>query len=316
MGSKMCGMARRHLPPSDIPPLLGLHAFEASARHMSFVAAAAELFLSPSAISQRVRTLEAHLGVDLFERRPRSLALTDAGQAYLPAVRDIFQDLSAATSGLFGSAAEPSLTIRVQVSYATTWLASRLPEFAAAFPNLDITIASAIWADTLLPSAVDLEIRQGNGSWPGFRARKLHDDYAVAVFGDGYLRQHGFPRVRDDLRENPRVQVLGFDDLWRHFFLDDASAAVPRAAMTVDTTLAAMEIVVASTMWTIVPERFCRPAVRAGRLHVAPGESILMRQAHYLLRADDATPLSGPAATFAQWLRDQDAAEPPLGVSG
>lgn len=310
----MCGMSLSRKSSSDIPPLLGLHAYEASARHLSFVAAAAELHLSPSAISQRVRNLEAHLGVDLFERRPRSLRLTEVGQAYLPAVRDLFQDLSAATNGLFGTAAESSLTIRVQVSYAATWLAGRLPDFMATFPHLDISMISAIWADTLLPSEVDLEIRQGNGSWPGYRASKLHDDHAVAVYGPGYLDEYGPALARDSLRDKPRVQVLGFDDLWRHFFVDDDPTTTPRAPMTADTSVAAIEIVAASSMWTILPERFARQSVRDGRLFAAPGKPVLMRQAHYLLRPDSAAPLSGPAVAFARWLRSQDAADPALVV--
>lgn len=313
MGPRMCGMDLPRETSSDIPPLLGLHAYEASARHLSFVAAAAELHLSPSAISQRVRNLEAHLGVELFERRPRSLRLTDAGQAYLPAVRDLFQDLSAATNGLFGTAAESSLTIRVQVSYATTWLASRLPDFMATFPHLDISMVSAIWADTLLPNEVDLEIRQGNGSWPGYRATKLHDDYAVAVYGRGYLDAHGPSLERNALRDRPRVQVLGFDDLWRHFF-DEGTAIAPQAPMTVDTSVAAIEIASGSSLWAILPERFTRQSIREGRLFTAPGEPVLMRQAHYLLRPDSAAPLSGPAVAFARWLSDQDAPDPALAV--
>ena len=298
---------------ADIPPLLGLHAYEASARHLSFVAAAAELHLSPSAISQRVRNLEAHLGVQLFERRPRSLGLTEAGQAYLPAVRDLFQDLSAATNGLFGTAAQSRLTMRVQVSYATTWLASRLPDFRATHPHVDIEIISTIWADTLLPSDVDLEIRQGNGSWPGYRATKLHDDYAVVVHGRGYLDTYGSSLERNALRDRPRVQVLGFDDLWRHFF-DDDTAIAPRAPMTVDTSVAAIEILSTSSLWAILPERFTRQGVTDGRLFAAPGEPVLMRQAHYLLRPDSAAPLSGPAVAFSRWLSEQDAAEPVLAV--
>ncbi|MEP7089220.1 MAG: LysR substrate-binding domain-containing protein [Nocardioidaceae bacterium] len=297
---------------SDIPPLLGLHAYEASARHLSFVAAAAELHLSPSAISQRVRSLEAHLGVDLFERRPRSLRLTEVGQAYLPAVRDVFEELSAATTGLFGTSAASSLTIRVQVSYATTWLAGRLPDFMAAFPHVSLRMISAIWADTLAPSEVDLEIRQGNGSWPGYRATKVHDDYAVTVYGPGYLDEHGPVLERSSLRDRPRVQVLGFDDLWRHFFDESGATTAPPAAITVDTSVAAIEIVSTSSLWTILPERFTRQSVRDGRLIAAPGEPVLMRQAHYLLRPDDAEPLSGPAAAFSHWLGDQDAADPPL----
>ncbi len=102
----------------------------------------------------------------LFERLPRSLRLTEMGEAYLPAVRDIFEDLSAATSGLFGGSEQASLTVRVQVAYAATWLTPRLPDFCESFPHIDIKLVSAIWADALPPSEIDLEIRQGNGYWP------------------------------------------------------------------------------------------------------------------------------------------------------
>ena len=308
MGCRMCGMKLAHPPAGGIPPLLGLHAYEASARHLSFVAAATELHLSPSAISQRVRNLEAHLGIDLFERRPRSLRLTEAGQAYLPAVRDIFEDLAAATDGLFGTATHSSLTVRVQASYATTWLARRLAGFTAAFPHIELQVVTSIWADTLLPNEVDLEIRQGNGHWPGHLAEKLHDDYAIGVYGPGYLDDHGPTVERPSFMDKPRVQVLGFDDLWRRFFdHDGADGTTSRPAITVDTSIAAIEIVATSSMWSILPERFARQSVRDGRIFQAPGEPIRMRQAHYLLRPDNAEPLSGQAVAFSRWLQDQDA---------
>ena len=304
-------MKLAHAPAGGVPPLLGLHAYEASARHLSFVAAATELHLSPSAISQRVRTLEAHLGVDLFERRPRSLRLTEAGQAYLPAVRGVFEDLLAATTGLFGTAEHSSLTVRIQVSYGTTWLASRLAGFAADFPHIKLQVVTAIWADTLRPNEVDLEVRQGNGSWPGFRATKLHDDHAIAVYGPGYLDEYGPTLDRASLKDRPRVQVLGFDDLWRRFFDHDggengAAAISSPAAISVDTSIAAIEIVANGSLWSIIPERFARQAIKDGRIFQAPGEPILMRQAHYLLRPDNAEPLSGQAVAFCRWLQDQD----------
>lgn len=301
--------------PDSIPPLLGLHAFEASARHLSFAAAAAELHLSPSAISQRVRVLEKHLGTPLFERRPRSLGLTEAGQAYLPAVRDLFEDLAAATSGLFRDTDRATLTVRVQASYATTWLAPRLPAFRAAFPHVDVHMVTAIWADALPPSAIDLEIRQGTGSWPGFRATKLHDDRAVAVHGTGYVTRHGAADVAT-MAGRPRVQVLGFDDTWRRFFTQEASSArdprTPPAAITVDTSIAALEIVAASDLWAIVPERFARRGVRSGRVLQAPGPTVPMRQGHYLLRRDNAERISGESLAFERWLRAQDAEDPAL----
>jgi LysR family transcriptional regulator, glycine cleavage system transcriptional activator len=301
--------------PDSIPPLLGLHAFEASARHLSFAAAAAELHLSPSAISQRVRVLERHLGVSLFERRPRSLRLTEAGEAYLPAVRDLFEDLAAATSGLFGDTDRATLTVRVQASYASTWLAPRLPAFRDEFPHVHVHLVTAIWTDTLPPSEIDLEIRQGNGTWPGFRATKLHDDHAVAIYGEGHLARHG-PSDTAALASRPRVQVLGFDDTWRRLFAHEATAArtpdAPPGAITVDTSLAALDIVANSDLWAIVPERFARQSVRSGRVYQAAGPTVPMRQEHYLLRRDNAERITGDSLAFERWLRAQDATDPAL----
>ena len=301
--------------PDSIPPLLGLHAFEASARHLSFAAAAAELHLSPSAISQRVRVLEKHLDSPLFERRPRSLRLTEAGQAYLPAVRDLFEDLAAATSGLFGDTDRTILTVRVQASYASTWLAPRLPKFCAAFPHIDLHMITAIWTDALPPSEIDLDIRQGNGSWPGFRATKLHDDRAVAVYGPGHLERYGASETAS-LATRPRVQVLGFDDTWRRFFAPELRSTqdsrIPPGLITVDTSIAALDIVANSDLWTIVPERFARQSVRLGRVLQAGGPTVPMRQDHYLLRRDTPEPITGVSLAFERWLRTQDAEDPAL----
>lgn len=300
--------------PESIPPLLGLHAYEAAARHGSFVAAAAELHLSPAAVSQRVRTLETHLGVQLFERGPRSVLLTEMGRAYLPAVRDVFDELSAATSGLFGGPARGRLTVRAQVSYATTWLGPRLPHFARSFPWIDVRLVSTVWADTLPADQVDLDIRQGNGTWPGYLSTKLHDDVAVVLCGTGFRDRHGpFDQV-SDLLAWPRVQVLGFDDLFQR--MDRASAQPATAAqhglITVDTSLTALAIVAENQSWTILPERFARASVRSGAVAVAVPDAVPMRQDHYLLRPDDPQPLSGRAAAFTQWLLAQDQLDVPL----
>lgn len=296
-----------------IPPLLGLHAYEAAARHLSFAAAATEMHLSASAVSQRVRTLETHLGVQLFERLPRSLRLTPLGEAYLPAVRDVFQDLSAATSGLFETTDRASLTVRVQIAYATTWLAPRLPDFCASFPHIDLKLVSAIWADALPPSAIDLEIRQGNGSWPGFISTKLHDNTAVALYGPGFIDAHGPVNTVSDLLLHGRVHLLGFDDLWRRLLPDrDASPAAPPSVLTVDTSVAALEIVASSAYWALLPERFVRRAVRAGQVYIAKDASVPMRQDHYILRRDDVSRLNGEASAFIRWLRAQDLLDSPL----
>lgn len=294
---------------NSIPPLLGLHAYEATARRGGFAAAAEELHLSASAVSQRVRGLEAHLGVQLFERLPRSLQLTEMGHAYLPAVRDSLEGLAAATTGLFGRSERIDLTVRTQISYATNWLVPRLDEFHDAFPDITVRLVSAIWADALPPAEIDLEIRQGNGEWPGFVSTKLHDDYAVVICGSPSCQKNR--HSVDELFERGRVHVLGFDDLWGRLIDSEYGADDgPEAVLTVDTSVAAIEAVAGSERWAILPERFARNAVRAERVHLAFDDVVAMRQAHFLLRRDDGSQPSGAATIFAQWLRAEDANDP------
>lgn len=298
---------------SSIPPLLGLHAYETAARHLSFAAAAAELNLSASAVSQRVRSLEAHLGVQLFARLPRSLRLTPMGEAYLPAIRGIFEDLSAATTGLFGGTERASMTVRVQIAYAVTWLTPRLPDFCASFPHIDLKLVSAIWADALPPTEIDLEIRQGNGSWPGFISTKLHDDTAVAIYGQQFLERHGPADNLAELLPHGRVHLLGFDDLWRQILpTENGFRATPPHVLTVDTSIAALEVVTSSHYWAFLPERFVRRAANAGDVFVARDSAVRMRQDHYILRRDDSSQLSGEASAFIQWLRAQELLDRPL----
>lgn len=289
-----------------LPPLPALQAYEAAARLGSFAAAAQELHLSQSAISQRVRSLEAHLGIALFDRLPRAVRLTETGRAYLPAVRTVFDDLSVATMGMFGSTTRRQLTVRVQISYAATWLAPRLPAFHDAYPHIDLRIVSAIWAEALPPDEVDLEIRQGNGQWPGFTAQLLHEDHAVAICGLGHLDRYGPVATIGALASRPRIHVLGFEDLWLRLFQDAGVAdPAPGEGVTLDTSVAAIEFAAAGSHCAIVPERFALGALTEGRVLRPCDARIPMRQAHYLLRRDTGRPSTPEALGFIQWLSDQ-----------
>ena len=293
-----------------LPPLPGIQAFEAAARHSSFAAAATELHLSPAAVSQRIRGLEAYLGVPLFDRLARSVQLTALGRAYLPAVRESLDDLGAATSGLFAPAHRDQLTVRTQVSYATTWLAPHLPRFQATHPEIDLRIVCVVWSEALVPGEVDLDIHQGRGAWAGAHAHLLHQDSAVVVHGPAHLERWGPITSAADLATRPRIRVLGFDDVWRRILPREVEAT--GRAVTVDLTTVALELAATGDACAAVPERFARTAVRAGRVAVALDEAFPMSQAHYVLRPlGDPTP-SAKARTFLAWLDHLDQVEPPL----
>ena len=104
-----------------LPPLNALRAFEATARHLSVKNAAEELCVTPGAVSQMLKALELHLGVMLFKRMNRRISLTDAGQDYLPAVRNAFRQIAEATSRVATSADTGILTVSVTPAFAAGW---------------------------------------------------------------------------------------------------------------------------------------------------------------------------------------------------
>ncbi|TDD81963.1 LysR family transcriptional regulator [Saccharopolyspora karakumensis] len=294
---------------APLPPLPCVQAFEAAARVESFVAAAEELHLSPATVSQRIRTLETHLGVRLFERRARSVELTELGRAYLPAVRESLADLAAATNGLFGAVRREQLTVRTQVSYATTWLAPRIHEFQEAHPGIELRLVCAVWSEALTPGEVDIDIHQGRGPWSGVHSELLHHDNAVVIHGPAHLARYGPVTSVTDLAARPRVQVLGFDDVWQRILPDNIA---PPERITVDTSVTAVEIAAAGDACAVVPERFARTAVATGRVSLALDRSWPMRQAHYLIRPLDAAPHAAPARAFLRWLSDLEQRSTPL----
>jgi LysR family glycine cleavage system transcriptional activator len=107
---------------------------------LSFTKAAAELFVTPAAISQQVRALEEELGHPLFERRPRRLMLTDTGRRLLPSVTDSFARLATATANLDGAPMRGRLTVSVLPSFAHSWLVHRVGGFADRFPEIELVI--------------------------------------------------------------------------------------------------------------------------------------------------------------------------------
>src|SRR6201991_4400105 len=126
-----------------LPSLNGLRAFEAAARHMSFTLAASELNVTQTAISHQIRRLETELGIRLFVRQNRSLALTAEAKEYLPGIRAAFNDLRLATDRLLRKDNARVLTVSTLASLAAKWLLPRLSSFQQAHPDIDVRITTS-----------------------------------------------------------------------------------------------------------------------------------------------------------------------------
>lgn len=160
-------MDRAHLP------LNALRAFEAAARHLSFTRAGAELCVSQGAVSHQVAALEQRLGVPLFRRLPRGLALTDEGQALVPVVAEAFDTVGATLDRYSGGRLREVLTIGVVGTFAGGWLLRRLGTFARACPHIDLRLMTNNNRVDLAGEGLDLAIRFGDGAWHGVHAEPI-----------------------------------------------------------------------------------------------------------------------------------------------
>src|ERR1700676_2589856 len=170
-----------------LPSLNGLRAFEAAARHLSFTNAASELNVTQTAISHQIRRLEEELGIRLFVRQNRALALTPAAKDYLPGVRAAFNDLRLATDRVLRRDNDHVLTVSTLAALAAKWLLPRLSAFQEAHPGIDVHITTSAGLVDFKSGDVDAAIRYGRGQWPGVRADWLMADELFPVCSPALL---------------------------------------------------------------------------------------------------------------------------------
>lgn len=188
-------MGARHLPP-----LTALRAFEAAARHLSFKHAAAELSLTPTAISHQIRQLEDRLGVPLFVRGTRRVDLTPAGQSLFPALRDGFDAMERAVRNVRPQARQRALVLSTTMAFASRWL---LPRLARAQPGIALHLHTSDEPVDLHGGAAQLAIRYGPGRYPGLESTPLLPSRFAPVCAPGLRVQD-----TDDLA---RVPLIGFE---------------------------------------------------------------------------------------------------------
>jgi LysR family glycine cleavage system transcriptional activator len=157
---------------------------------LSFTRAADELFVTQAAVSHQVKALEEWLGVRLFRRQKRRIMLSDAGQAYLPEVREALDLLDHATRRLLARGSSGPLTVSCLASFAASWLVPRLGRFRQEHPDIDIMIsANDLTVDFARDrDEVDIAIRYGTGNWPGLDVIPLMTEELFPVCSPDYLK--------------------------------------------------------------------------------------------------------------------------------
>ncbi|GAB4298400.1 MAG: transcriptional regulator GcvA [Roseovarius sp.] len=173
-----------------LPPLDHLLAFEAAARTGSFARASAVLNISETAISRKVRLLEQHYDVVLFVRGPRSIRLTEQGEALLDKVTQAMELLREASRELLARQRGRTVTLAATNSVAALWLMPRLRLFAPRNPRVKIMLVASDSDEECLSERMDLAILRGDGDWPCFEARLLFGETVFPVCAPSYLARH------------------------------------------------------------------------------------------------------------------------------
>jgi LysR family glycine cleavage system transcriptional activator len=164
-----------------LPPLAALKAFEAAARLGSFSRAAEETYVTHGAVSHQVKALEELVGVPLFARNGRRVALTAEGKALAERVRAALRDIGDAIDSAGRRDRGNMLTVSMLPSFAARWLMPRLGRFMEQYPDISVNVHASLALVDFAREGVDMAVRFGRGGWPNVEAEKFMDDQRFPV---------------------------------------------------------------------------------------------------------------------------------------
>ncbi|MEO6277384.1 LysR family transcriptional regulator [Roseateles sp.] len=280
-------------------PLNALRAFEVAARHLNFTRAAEELHLSPTAVSQHVKNLEQRLGVALFRRVPRGLALTDEGLALLPTLAEAFARITASLDGFSrGRASRPRevLSVGAVGTFAVGWLLPNLREFQLAHPVIDLRIFTNNNRVDLAGEGLDYALRFGDGLWHGIEALPLMRAPLAPLCAPEMAQRLRAPR---DLGREALLRSYRADEWTGWFAAAGVSPPIVRGVVF-DSSLAMAEAAAQGAGVALLPSAMFVRDLRSGRL-VRPFAIELDAGGYWLTRLKSRR-ASAAMRAFRDWL--------------
>jgi LysR family glycine cleavage system transcriptional activator len=288
-----------------LPPLNALRAFEAAARHRSFVKAAEEMYVSPAAVSRHVKNLEEHLSLTLFDRKAQGIVLTEVGRRLLPDLTDAFQRISAAA--VRARTMSNELRVLLDPTFGVRWLIPRLPRFQELYPNIHINTGLCIDSDvTIFEAAYDVGIIAG---WwidcvapPTSEKRVLRYERLAPVCSPAMARRPPRLRKPSDLYNRPLLHVIDTTD-WDAWLAAVSETGVPVTGGTVfQTGDAAARAAMAGRGVGIVDLELYKFELDSGQL-VAPFEFVLGNASPIIFFCAGHRSAEPAIAAFSEWLQ-------------
>jgi LysR family glycine cleavage system transcriptional activator len=299
-----------------MPPLSALRAFEAAARHLSMTAAARELNVTAGALSHQIRGLEEMLGVKLFERRVRAIALTAAGKQLYPGLQTGFAQIRNAVDGLAAAGQPNVLVVSTSPGMTSKWLAPRLYKFGAAHPDIDVRISSSLTNANFETDGIDLAVRNMSVNGPPDRTldiERLVDISFIPVCSPKLVEKHGPVKAARDLACLPLIHDETLKSRaamteWVDWFKAAGAPDVDlRRGLRFNSADHALDAAGEGAGVLLAHSLLAYDDLRTGRLVIPVKLSIAPGRAFHLVSAKGRKPL--PAAeAFKSWIKAEVAA--------
>ena len=289
-----------------LPPLTALRAFEAAARHMSFQRAAAELNVTPAALSYQIKALEADLGQPVFRRLNRAVELTEAGRCLAPGAADAFTTLSSAWRSTKRLTDSGVLTVTAGPAFTSKWLAPRMYDFAQAHKEIELRFLATLRIIDFDRDEVDVAIRFGLGHDKEVYSRPLIDEWMTPMMTPEMAKNIDTP-------EKLALATLIHDDSISFFKVPTGWDAWCKAAdVNVDTSHGprfsqadhAIDAAIAGAGVVLGRVSLATRALEAGRL-VAPFEVGLISEAQFRFICPPGNEKRPHIAAFEAWVLEE-----------
>ena len=291
-----------------LPSLNAMRAFEAAARNLSFTRAAEELHVSQGAISHHVKTLEEQLDTKLFDRQPGGLALTDAGETYLPVLREAFDRLAQGTSDLRQRRTANILTVSVSPNFAARWLVNRLGDFATAHPDIDLRVSATMEHIDFASADLDVAVRHGDGDWPNVHITRLIREEIYPVLSPSLL-ERGPPLTEpDDLQHYTLLHDLSSRDWPVWLEMAGASQVNAERGPFFNMTAMALDAAVTGQGVALARRALATQDLLAGRL-VRPFPQTMTSERGYFIVCHNASADRPKVTRFRDWLLSEAACD-------
>ena len=270
------------------PSLKAIKTFQIAAKHSSFAVAADELCITPSAVSHQIKTLETALGLPLFSRAARALALTDAGARYLEQIDDLFMRLEAVTEQLRARYGRNSVRLHVPAYFASEMLLPRLSEFAKLHDGIDLRIETQGVHGRTHAAEADISVVVGTGPWNGLVAHKMFAQTMVPACSPELLSERPVRRYEDLNAHTLLVHEARRDDWDRWASAVGMKNLQPAQIVRIDSMTAATRAAEKSIGIALLPAELSRRKFAQGRLmRVFDDELVTQEDYTLLVRAED-----------------------------